>query len=137
MVADAALGELHHQRANGPDGDERPAGEIFVQELHEVRGSTAAWSSCATSASRRDLVPPLPRVAGREPPLRFLLENGEQRGCSRTCATWSAEIRKLGEHGLTITRFKGLGEMDAEELWETTLDPPKRTLLQGAARRTP
>ena len=31
---------------------------------------------------------------------------------------------------MTITRFKGLGEMDAEELWETTLDPAKRTLLQ-------
>ena len=31
---------------------------------------------------------------------------------------------------MTITRFKGLGEMDAEELWDTTLDPQNRTLLQ-------
>jgi DNA gyrase subunit B len=41
-----------------------------------------------------------------------------------------AEVRKLGEKGITVTRFKGLGEMDPEELWETTLDPAKRTLLR-------
>jgi DNA gyrase subunit B len=40
------------------------------------------------------------------------------------------EVRRLGEKGLTITRFKGLGEMDGEELWDTTLDPARRTLLQ-------
>ncbi len=39
-------------------------------------------------------------------------------------------MRKQGERGLSITRFKGLGEMDPEELWETTLDPDKRILLK-------
>lgn len=39
-------------------------------------------------------------------------------------------LRKLGERGLKLTRFKGLGEMDSEELWETAMDPEKRTLLQ-------
>ena len=39
-------------------------------------------------------------------------------------------VRAAGEKGLQITRFKGLGEMNAEELRDTTLDPKYRTLLQ-------
>ncbi len=39
-------------------------------------------------------------------------------------------IREAGEKGWQITRFKGLGEMDPEELRETTLDPDNRTLVQ-------
>ncbi len=39
-------------------------------------------------------------------------------------------IIELGKKGMTIQRFKGLGEMNAEQLWETTLDPSNRTLLQ-------
>ena len=40
------------------------------------------------------------------------------------------QLRDLGERGMKVTRFKGLGEMDAEELWDTTMDPAVRTLLK-------
>jgi DNA gyrase subunit B len=40
------------------------------------------------------------------------------------------EIHKLAKEGTEIKRFKGLGEMNSEQLWETTLDPGKRVLLR-------
>jgi DNA gyrase subunit B len=39
-------------------------------------------------------------------------------------------INEIGKKGLSVQRFKGLGEMNAEQLWDTTLDPSNRTLLQ-------
>lgn len=56
------------------------------------------------------------------------------RGDEEKTASRPLELLNLildaGKKGVNIQRFKGLGEMNAEQLWETTLDPSNRTLLQ-------
>ncbi len=55
---------------------------------------------------------------------------GEEEKIATKPLELMAIILELGKKGVSIQRFKGLGEMNAEQLWETTLDPANRTLLQ-------
>ncbi|MCB0331488.1 MAG: DNA gyrase subunit B, partial [Bdellovibrionales bacterium] len=59
-----------------------------------------------------------------------LHENGEVVGSYSGFEKLVAAVDERGRKGLTISRFKGLGEMNPEQLWETTMDPSTRTLLR-------
>ena len=72
----------------------------------------------------------MPRRRCREPPLRLELASGENRRSLWHLRDLVMEVRRLGEKGMSVMRFKGLGEMDPEELWDTTLDPDRRTLMR-------
>jgi DNA gyrase subunit B len=102
----------------------------MLDEWHEVRALNRAVAKLRDAGfEAKDLVA-LPRIAGREPPVRFGLIHADARKELSHLLMLVTEIRRLGEKGISVTRFKGLGEMDPAELWETTLDPQKRTLLR-------
>ena len=101
-----------------------------LDEWHEVRALNRAVAKLREAGFEPGDLIALPRVAGREPVVRFGIIHDDLRKELSHLLMLVTEIRRLGEKGISVTRFKGLGEMDPDELWETTLNPAKRTVLR-------
>jgi len=71
------------------------------------------------------------RVDGTLPPARFVLKRGDSESVELdNLSRLVGAVREFGGAGLEVKRFKGLGEMNAQELWETTMDPARRGLFK-------
>jgi DNA gyrase subunit B len=66
-------------------------------------------------------------VAGKAP---FVLTSGTETRTLGSLAEVLEAVRAEASRGLSVQRYKGLGEMNPEQLWETTMNPETRTLLQ-------
>jgi DNA gyrase subunit B len=69
----------------------------------------------------------LSEIVGLPP---FSVTVGKEVEIAETYDALRSKVLDAAKHGIQLSRFKGLGEMNAEQLWETTMDPSKRLLLR-------
>ncbi|MCA9063609.1 MAG: DNA gyrase subunit B, partial [Planctomycetaceae bacterium] len=127
--------KLEQERHSESDGTEKSAApettghHCQLVDLHEIKTLNEAFNALKDYGFfLKDFIPA--GMKNAEPVYPFLIERDDQVVKLTSLRELTAELRKLGERGLTLTRFKGLGEMNSDELWDTSMDPEKRVLLQ-------
>ena len=109
--------------------NEGPGGLVFERTVRGVKEFAHLDLALINSADARQLDRYSPRLGEIYPQSPVLRRKDVSEVVSGPLALLDA-IFATGRKGLTMQRYKGLGEMNAEQLWETTLDPNVRSLLQ-------
>jgi DNA gyrase subunit B len=102
------------------------------QELHEVKEMETLFAQLEQYGLSIDdyFLTQEESVSGEKLATKYALVQDAKHSDIAGVAQILPEIYRLGKQGIEVKRFKGLGEMNSEELWETTLDPNKRVLLR-------
>ncbi len=102
------------------------------QELHEVKDLEKLFAQLDAQGLAIDdyFLTQEESISGEKLPTKYALVTDTETIDIAGVAQILPEIHKLARRSIEIKRFKGLGEMNSEELWETTLDPNKRVLLR-------
>jgi DNA gyrase subunit B len=105
---------------------------IMTGELHEVVkiNSINARLKEEFDLDMRDFTLKPNRDESDTTPTKFELIHEDQKHEVASLGDVFPGIRQLGGKGMEVKRFKGLGEMNAEQLWETTMNPDQRVLLK-------
>lgn len=106
---------------------------FFAEEMHEVLRLNEICNRLKEDYDldwRDYLLRQQKTVSGEDVPSRFSIMNGGEEFPVASLASMSHAVRQIGSKDLEIKRFKGLGEMNSDQLWETTMNPEKRTLLK-------
>jgi DNA gyrase subunit B len=102
--------------------------KMRILELHEVRSINRHLTSLREMGFGIDSLMPKERTGVQTS--RYTFRHGDSSTGIEDLRSLLSAVRAAGEKVLEITRFKGLGEMNPEELRETTLDPANRVLVQ-------
>ena len=112
----------------GEENAEDASASIHIVELHEVRTINSGLKDLQQYGLDIESLLPVERTGVENP--RYILKRGDTEIPLKELRGLLNAVRAAGEKGLQLTRFKGLGEMNAEELRDTTLDPDQRTLVR-------